>query len=85
MKVAVIRESKLSSHSRSPGIQNFTTVRKDRRQGQGDGLHTLIPKSINFFRRAESPETLAEPHLELLYIFSCIFPVCTVFQWKTFY
>ena len=38
VKVAVIQESKLSSNSKTPSIQNFTTVRKDRRQGQGDDL-----------------------------------------------
>ena len=64
VKVAVIQESKLSSNSKTPSIQNFTTVRKDRRQGQGDGLLTLIHKSINFSRKPESPETMVEPHLE---------------------
>ena len=33
VKVAVIQESTLSSNSRTPSIQNFTTVRKDSRQG----------------------------------------------------
>ena len=48
VKVAVIQESKLTLNSRTPNIQNFTTVRKDRHQGQGGGLLTLIHKSINF-------------------------------------
>ena len=47
VKVAVIQESKLTLNSRTPNIQNFTTVRKDRHQGQGDGLLILIHKSIN--------------------------------------
>ena len=51
----MIQESKLSSNSKTPSIQNFTTVRKDRRQGQGGGLLTLIHKSINFSRKPESP------------------------------
>ena len=68
VKVAVIQESKLSSNSKTPSIQNFTTVQKDRRQGQGGGLLTLIHKSINFSRKPESPETLVEPHLEELTI-----------------
>ena len=63
VKVAVIQKSKLSSNSKTPCIQDFTTVRKDRRQGQGGGLLTLIHKSINFSRRPESPETLVELHL----------------------
>ena len=67
VKVAVIQESKLSNY-KTPSIQNFTTVRKDRRQGQGVGLLTLIHKSINFSRKPESPETLVEPHLEELTI-----------------
>ena len=50
VKVAVIQESKLTINSRTPNIQNFTTVRKDRDQGQGGGLLTLIHKSINFSR-----------------------------------
>ena len=68
VKVVVIQESKLSSNSKAPSIQNFTTVRKDRRQVQGGGLLTLIHKSINFSRKPESPETLVEPHLEELTI-----------------
>ena len=50
-------ESKLALNSRTPNIQNFTTVRKDRDQGQGGGLLTLIHKSINFSRRPDSPDT----------------------------
>ena len=57
VKVAVIEGSKLSSNYKTPSIQNFTTVRKHRRQGQGGGLLTLIYKSINFSRKPESPET----------------------------
>ena len=68
MKVEVIRESKLSSNSKTSIIQNFTTVRKDRNQGHGGGLLTLIHKSINFSRRTESLEPLVEPHLEELLI-----------------
>ena len=64
----MIQESKLSSNSKTPSIQNFTTVRKDRHQGQGGGLLTLIHKSINFSRKPESPETLVEPYLEELTI-----------------
>ena len=68
VKVAVIQESKLSSNSKTPSIQNFTTVRKNCRQGQGGGLLTLIHKSINFSQKPESLETLAGPHLEELTI-----------------
>ena len=64
----MIQESKISSNSRNPSIQNFTIVRKDLRQGQGGGLLTLIHKSINFSRKPESPETLADSHLEELTI-----------------
>ena len=38
VKVAVIQESKLSLNYKTPNIQNLTTVRKDRRKGQGGGL-----------------------------------------------
>ena len=68
VKVDVIQESKLSSDSKIPSIQNITTVRKDRGQGQGGGLLTLIHKSINFSRKPDSPATLVEPHLEELTI-----------------
>ena len=74
VKMAVIQESKLSSNSRNPSIQNITTVRKDRSQVRGGGLLTLIHKSINFFRRSESPETLAEPHKEELTITNVYIP-----------
>ena len=66
--VNVIQGSKLSYNSKTQSIQNFTTVRKDRRQGQVSGLLTLIHMSINFSRKPESPETLVEPHLEELTI-----------------
>ena len=66
VKVDVIPESKLSPNSKTPIIQNFTTVRNDRRQGQGGDLLTLIHNSINFSRKPKSPETLVEPHLEEL-------------------
>ena len=65
-KVAVIQESKLTLNYLTPNIQNFTTVRKDRHQGQGGGLLTLIHKSINLSRRPDSPDTLADPHLPIL-------------------
>ena len=68
VKVAAIQESKPSSNSKTPRIQNFTTVRKNCCQGQGGGLLTLIHKSINFSRKPDSPETLVEPHLEKLTI-----------------
>ena len=57
VKVAVILESKLSSNSRTPSIQNLTTLRKDRRQGQRGGSLTLIHNSINLSWMPESPET----------------------------
>ena len=68
VKVAVIQESKLTLNYRTPNIQNFTTVRKDRDNCQGGGLLTLIHKSINFSRRPDSPDTLADPQLEELII-----------------
>ena len=64
----MIQESKLTLNSRTSNIQNFTTVRKDRDQGQGGGLLTLIHKSINLSRMPDSPDTLADPHLEELTI-----------------
>ena len=68
VKVAVIQESNFTLNSRTPNIQNLTIVRKDRHQGQGGGLLTLIHKSINFSRETDSPDTLADPHLEELTI-----------------
>ena len=68
--MAVIQASKLTLNSRTPNTQNFTTVRKDRHRGQGGGLLTLIHKSINFSRRPDSPDTLADPHLEKIDYYS---------------
>ena len=70
VKVAVIQESNLTLNSRTPNIQGFTTIRKDRDQSHGGGLLTLIHKSINFSRRPDSPDTLVDPHLEELTITS---------------
>ena len=67
-KVAVIPESKLTLNYRTPNTQNFTTMIKYHHQGQGGGLLTLIHKSINFSLRPDSPDTLADPHLEELTI-----------------
>ena len=64
----MIQESKHTLNYRTPNIPNFTTVRKDRDQGQGGGLLTLIYKLINFSRRPDSPDTLADPQLEVLTI-----------------
>ena len=64
VKVAAIQESK----SRNPRIQNFTTVRRDRPQGQGGGLLIFIHKFINFHQQPQSPETLSDLHLEELTI-----------------
>ena len=61
VKVVVIRKSKLTLNYRTPNIQNFTIVRKDRHRGQGGGL---IHKSKNFSLRPDSPD----PHLEELTI-----------------
>ena len=68
VKVAAIQESKLTSKSRNPSIKNFTTVRRDRPQGQGGGLLIFIHKSINFHQQPQSPETLSDLHLEELTI-----------------
>ena len=70
VKVAVIQESKLTLNSRTPNFQDFTTVRKYRHQGHGGGLLTLIHKSMNFSRRPDLPDTLADPHLENMTITS---------------
>ena len=68
VKVAAIQESKLTSKSWNPRIQNFTTVRRDRPQGQGGGLLIFIHKSINFHQQPQAPETLSDLHLEELTI-----------------
>ena len=68
VKVAVIQESKLSSKSKNPCIQNYITVRKDRSHGQGGGLLIFIHRSITFSKQPSSPESLSYPHLEELSI-----------------
>ena len=68
VKVAVIQESKLSSKSKNPCIQNYTTVRKDRPHGHGGGLLVFIHESITFSKQPSSLEALSDPHLEELTI-----------------
>ena len=68
VKVAVIQESKLSPKSKNPCIQNYTTVHKDRPHGQGGGLLIFIHRSITFSKQPSSPESLSDPHLEVLSI-----------------
>ena len=68
VKVAVIQESKLSSKSKNPCIQNYITVRKDRSHGQGGRLLIFIHRSITFSKQPSSPESLSYPHLEELSI-----------------
>ena len=69
-------------------VQNFTTVRKDRRQCQGCGLLTLIHTSINFSWKSDSPETLVEPHLEELTITTTLWDTelsipTSTYPWQT--
>ena len=68
VKVAVIQESKLLPKSKNPCIQNYTTVRKDRSNGQGGGLLIFIHRSITFSKQPSSAESLSDPHLEELSI-----------------
>ena len=68
VKVTVIQESKLTLNSRTPKHPELHHSKKNRNQGQGGGLLTLINKSINFSRGPDSPDTLAHPHFEELTI-----------------
>ena len=58
----------LTSKSQNPNIKNFTTVRRDRPQGQAGGPLIFIHKSINFHQQPQSPEILSDLHLEELTI-----------------
>ena len=51
VKVAVIHGSKLTPKSKNPCIQNYTTVRKDRPRGQGEGLLIFIHRSVTFSKQ----------------------------------
>ena len=66
--MAVIQESKLSPKSKNPCIRNYTTVCKDRPNGQGVGLLIFNHRSISFSKQPSSPETLSDAHLEELSI-----------------
>ena len=68
VKVTVIQESTLSSNPRTPCILNYTTVRKDRLHGHGEGLLVFIHESITFSKQPSSPEALSDSHLEELTI-----------------
>ena len=64
VKLAVIQESKLTLKSKTPCIQTYTTVRKDRPHGLGGGLLTFIHRSVTFSKQPSSAESLYDPHLE---------------------
>ena len=66
--MAVIQESKLTPKSKNPGIQNYTTFRKDHPHGQGGVLLIFIHRSVNFSKQPSSAELLYHPHLEELAI-----------------
>ena len=68
VKVVVIQESKLTSKSKNPCIQKYTTVRQDRRHGQGGGLLIFTHWSVTFSKQPLSAESLSDPHLEKLTI-----------------
>ena len=68
VKVAAIQESKLSSKSKNPCIQNYTTVRKDRPHGHDGVLLVFIYESKPFSKQPSSPEALSDPHLKELTI-----------------
>ena len=67
VKLASIRESKLTPQSRSPNIQNYTLVRQDRRLGPERGLLFCIHNSVSFTRKPLSTSK-NDPHLEELII-----------------
>ena len=68
VKVAVIHESNLTSKSKNPCIQKYTTVRRDRPHGQGGGLLIFIHRSVKFSQEPSSAESLSDPHMEELSI-----------------
>ena len=64
VKVAAIQESKLTKHSKTPLLQNYTTVRKDRPlDKQGGGLLMFIHSSITF-TKLPSARNHPDAHLE---------------------
>ena len=68
VKVAAIQESKLTTKSRIPNIQNYTLVRQDLRQGPGGGLLLFIHNSVSFNPNPQSTTSKNDPHLEELTI-----------------
>ena len=66
VKVVVIQESNLTSNSKNPCIQNYTTVRQDSPHGQGGGLFIFIHRSVTFSKLPSSAESLSDPHMEEL-------------------
>ena len=68
VKVAAIQESKLTTKSRIPNIQNYTLVRQDLRQGPGGGLLLFIHNSVSFNPKPQSTTSKNDPHLEELTI-----------------
>ena len=68
VKLAIIQESKLTAESRSPNIQNYTLVRRDRRVGTEGGLLILSITQSSFTRKPLSTTSKNDPHLEELTI-----------------
>ena len=63
----VIQESKLTSRSKNPCIQNYNTVHKYHPHGQGVGL-LIFHRSVTFSKRSTSAESLSDRHMEKLFI-----------------
>ena len=59
VKVVRIQESKLTSKSKNPCIQNYITMRSDR-------LLIFIHNSVTFSKQPLSAESLSDPHKEEL-------------------
>ena len=48
VKVACLQETKLTAAARTPSFRNYAVLRRDRPNGGGGGLITLIHQSISF-------------------------------------
>ena len=64
VKVAAIQESKLTTKSRSPNIQNYTLVRQDQCQGRGGGLVSQLHSqaTVKQHRRMTPPRRTDHQH-----------------------
>ena len=67
--IAALQETKLTTNSKEPEIEDYTLIRKDRGNNiRGGGLAFFVHNTIPFFKNQSPPNLKKDPHLEELTI-----------------